>query len=181
MIYRGLSAISSGSVAALLALALSLCAPVASAGLYLGVAPTQFSIKASGGRTAPLAAGLSVGYEIDEHRIELGAMTGSKDDTLNQLSVEVVQVASLLYRYNSAPTNDFNIDIILGYSQVEIESDYPSVATVTDSLDGFSYGLGFEESFDNMRQLKLRAEYLQLYRSEDLTINTFTLGLRYVF
>lgn len=181
MIFRGLSAKTSVPGAASLVLALCLHAPAAHAGLYLGVSPTQLAVKSSDGEVTPLMGDFQIGYQMGAHKLELRSLKSSKDDTLNELTVDVPTANSVLYRYSSDPEDSFNFDITLSYSQIEIESTYQALAPVTEEYNGTGFGFGMEESLQSHKQLRLRFEYMRLYKSNSLSVDALALGVRYVF
>lgn len=159
----------------------SLITPCANADIYLAFAPAQIPIKTSTGSTKPLVADLRLGYEYDIHKFELAIMSSLKDDNLNELVTDISSATSLLYRYDLNAGSSLSIDFILGYSQINIESSYVQVEPFSETFEGISYGIGFEEAFKSIPKLKLKMDFIQLYRGNELKINTFSLGLRYVF
>ena len=155
--------------------------PAISAAPYaeLGIAVTQIRTKT--GSTTPLQADLRLGYALDVHKLELAIMPGIRDDNLNQLVTDVPLASALLYRYTATPKSSLKIDLILGYSQVEIASSYVNVPEFSEKFHGISYGIGLEEKLASLPQLKFKVDFMQLYRGDQLRINAFTAGFRYAF
>ena len=118
---------------------------------------------------------------MDVHKIELVLMSGVKDDNLNQLVTDIPIASSILYRFTANPRNSLHIDLILGYSQIEIESSYVDVPKFSGTFRGVSWGAGLEEALESIPQLKLKADFIQLYRGDGLKINSFNVGVRYEF
>ena len=77
--------------------------------------------------------------------------------------------------------NSLQINLILGYSQVEIESSYVDVPDFSETFRGISWGVGLEEALKSIPQLKFKADFIQLYRGDQLKINSFNVGIRYEF
>lgn len=166
---------------ALLALSLMLLPRVSIAELYLGVAPHRLTVKAAANKTRPTAVSLTIGYALSEHRFELIGNVSSSEDRLNQLRIDVPAYLSLAYRYLVNPESDVQFDVMLGASTIDIESEYPSIPTATESFEGLSYGFGIEEAIRSLPELKVRFEYTRLYDGETLDVESLSLGVRYVF
>jgi len=126
-------------------------------------------------------ADLSLGYAIEEHKFELVLMSGIKDDNLNQLVTDIPMASSLLYRYTVTPKHSLHLDLILGYSQVDIETSYLDAPGFTETFQGVSFGIGLEEALKSIPQLKFKIDFIQLYHGDQLKINSFNVGFRYVF
>jgi len=133
---------------------------------YFSLGVGQIKVDTDGGATKPFVADFRIGYEFDVHQFEVAIMSSVKDDSLNSLTVDVGSIKTHL---------------ILGYSQVDVDSTFPSAPDASEQFTGGSYGIGFEESFNSIRNLKIKVELMQLYRGDQLNINLFSLGLRYVF
>jgi len=164
-----------------LMLLIAFWAPLINAGTYIGLAPAMIQIKTDDGKTSPIMVNFNLGYAMDVHKLELSILSSISDDNLNQLVTDVPISTSLLYRYSLTPKSSFKMDFILGYSQVDITSSYINVPEFTETFSGVSFGLGFEEAFKSIPQLKMKMDIMQLYRGDDLRINTLLLGLRYEF
>ena len=157
------------------------CSPTGYAGVYMGLAMSLMDIRADTGSTRPVMADISLGYEMDVHKFELVVMSSIKDDNLNQLVTDIPVASSLLYRFTANPGNTLHLDLILGYSQVEIEASYVNVPGFSESYRGISYGIGLEEALKSIPQLKFKMDFIQLYRGDQLKINSYNVGFRYEF
>ena len=153
---------------------------IASAGVYVGFSPSLIEIDTPAATTRPLAAGIRLGYAASRHLIELAIMGGVKDDSLNQLTVELPSAQSVFYRYSLIKQSRIKVHFILGASHIEVKSSYQGADT-TDSFTGVSYGIGFEEALKSIPQLKLTFDWIQLYHGEQLDINATSFGIRYEF
>ncbi len=129
----------------------------------------------------PTIVDLRLGISRPKHQFELALMRSLSEDKVNRLRVETPAVVSLLWHYIPQQVSGLKVHTVLGVSRVEVEADYPGVADDRDEYSGISYGIGFEESFDNMPRLKVSVDLLQLYRGEDLEINSVNIGLHYEF
>jgi Outer membrane protein beta-barrel domain len=159
----------------------SFLSPAAVAGAYIGLAPALIKIKTDSGSTKPLLADIRLGYALDEHKIELAFMSSIKNDNLNQLVTDIPLATSMFYRYTTNPKGSLQIDLILGYSQVEIETTYVQAADFSETYQGVSFGIGLEEALKSLPQLKIKLDYIRLYRGDQLNIDSLTLGVRYEF
>ncbi|VAW57257.1 hypothetical protein MNBD_GAMMA07-1354 [hydrothermal vent metagenome] len=148
---------------------------------YFSLGVGQIKVDTDGGATKPFVADFRIGYEFDVHQFEVAIMSSVKDDSLNSLTVDVPLVSSVFYRYSPYQAGSIKTHLILGYSQVDVDSTFPSAPDASEQFTGGSYGIGFEESFNSIRNLKIKVELMQLYRGDQLNINLFSLGLRYVF
>lgn len=154
---------------------------LASAGGYLEISPSVISINTPTTVTRPLLVDLRLGYEKLEHQFELAVMTSVNDDNVNQLTIDVPSVVSAFYHYLPYPESRLKFSFILGVSRVEVESSFPGIAKSTDSFEGISYGIGFEEAFQSFPRLKLSLDWIQLYDGDQIDINAFSLGVHYDF
>lgn len=154
---------------------------IANADVHVGLGASFLKVDTDPGSTSPITAGLSLGYSIDAHMVELVLMTGVDDDNLNQLVTDIPAAGSLLYRFTVNPRDSFKINLVLGYSQIEVESTYVNVPTFSETFSGVSWGVGLEESLDSIPELSIRADFIQMYRGDDLTINSINVGVRYDF
>jgi hypothetical protein len=64
---------------------------------------------------------------------------------------------------------------------VDIKASYVDVPSFTESYSGVSFGIGLEESLKSIPRLKFKFDFLQLYRGDQLRLNTLNFGVRYVF
>ncbi len=151
------------------------------AGPYIGLAPAVIQIKTDAGKTRPVMADMRLGYALDAHRFELAVMTPVSDDNLNGLVTEVASSTSVFYRYTANLKSTLNIDFILGYSQTEIDAAYLQPPDFNETFTGLSFGIGFEEALKSIPQLKVKFDYIKLYRGDQLDIDAFSLGVRYEF
>jgi len=154
---------------------------IASEGTYISLAPAMVDVNTENASTRPTLIDVRLGYEFDEHQLELGIMSSLSDDSLNQLIVDVPSVNSIFYRYLPYDDTSIKINLILGVSQVEVESSYPNVPVSTETFDSVSFGIGFEEAFTSIPQLKLKLDILRLYHGDNMNINLLSLGVRYAF
>jgi len=148
---------------------------------YLSLAPGLMKVDTKDAATQPVVADLRFGYEYKQHLIELAVLTGIKEDELNQLTVEVPSASSIFYHYLPYHNNNLNLHLILGVSQVNIDYFYPNITDTSDTFEGLSFGIGLEEQFDSIPKLKLKIDWIQLYRGDDLNLNILSFGVRYVF
>jgi len=151
------------------------------AGVYIELSPSLLEIDTPSASTHPVMADLRLGYASLHHQLEIASMSGIRDDTLNQLVVESPSIKSVFYRYLPYPKDNVKVHLILGASQVDIEASYPGVTNSSDSFDSVSFGIGFEESFQSIPQLKMKFDWIRLYHGDQLNINATSLGLRYEF
>ncbi|MFV2005291.1 MAG: outer membrane beta-barrel protein [Gammaproteobacteria bacterium] len=155
--------------------------PGVHADVYAGLATTLIKIKTDAGSTSPVMADVRLGYTLDAHKLELAVMSSIRDDNLNQLVTDIPIATSLFYRYITNPRGRTHFELILGYSKVDIESSYIQVPSFTETFRGVSFGFGFEEALKSVPQLKFKIDFVQLYRGDQLNINSFTAGFNYAF
>lgn len=153
----------------------------ADAGFFIALAPSLTKIDTPSASTHPSLNDFRLGYEIPHHQLELAIMTSSSDDQLNQLTVDIPSVKSVFYRYITDSESDIKVHLIIGASQIEIESTYPGIPDSTDRFDGFSYGIGVEEALRSIPNLKIKLDWISLYDGDQIKINATSLGLRYEF
>lgn len=129
----------------------------------------------------PLIADLRLGYTESDHQFELAFMASVEDDEINLLEVGVPSVVSVFYHYIPSTHSSLKFHYILGASRVSIDSTIPGIANSSDDFNGVSYGIGFEESFESIPQLKVSVDLMQLYRGKQLDIYSTHLGVHYEF
>lgn len=150
-------------------------------GVYISLAPALIKIDTVNASTRPTLIDFRLGYEFNAHLVELAVMSSIDDDSLNQLTVDVPSVNSIFYHYLPYKDDSLKIHLIVGASQIEVDSSYPNIPDTTDTFEGASIGLGFEEAFTSIPELKLKMDIMRLYHGDDLNINFFSIGVRYVF
>ena len=155
--------------------------PIGYAGAYMGLTTSLMDIRTDTGSTRPITADISLGYAMEAHKFELVVMSSIKDDNLNQLDTDIPLASSLLYRFTTNPKKSLHLDLILGYSQVDVEASYVGVPGFTDTFRGVSFGVGLEEALKSIPQLKFKVDFIQLYRGDQLKINSYNVGFRYEF
>ncbi len=165
----------------LILLTLLLCSTSAKAGVYLQLSAAQMAVDTPAASTYPMLADVRLGYAIEGHQIELAAMTSYDDDSLNQLTVKAPLSSSILYHYIPRINSSLKLHLIIGASQVNIESSYPGTAGTDDNFSGISAGIGLQEAFKSIPQLKVSLQWIQLYRGRDLHISNTSLGIHYAF
>ena len=148
---------------------------------YISLAPAFAQIKTDNESTRPTLIDLRLGYEFNEHLLELAMMSSLTDDSLNQLTVDVPSVNSIFYRYIPYMNDSIKINLILGATQIDVDYSYPDIADTSDTFNGASFGIGFEEAFQSIPSLKLKLEVIRLYNGDELNINLLNIGVRYVF
>lgn len=159
-----------------------LCPSVAGAGFYAGGSVGRFDIDTPAASTHPGSEGIYLGYSLPPlHQFELVYMTSRSDDNLNQLTTEVNSVSSIFYRYLLDPTTHLKMHLILGASDIEINTAYQGGAVTTSDFSGFSYGVSFKEALQSIPRLSISFEWIKLYHGEDMDINTMNLGFIYEF
>lgn len=160
---------------------LVLLSPALNAGSYIELAPSLINVDTTFATTKPLMADIRLGYAMPQHQLELAIMSSLKDDSLHQLTVDVPLVVSVFYHYLPAMQSSIKLHLILGASSVDVDSSYPGTAGTSDNFYGVSYGIGFEESFSSIPQIKISLDWIQLYRGDELNINATSLGVHYEF
>ena len=162
-------------------LLLALFSSPLSADVYLELSAGTIDIDTTAATTRPLLIDVRLGYAVSGHQFELAVMSSIKDDSLNQLTVDVPLVVSVFYHYLPDIEGSLKLHFIVGASQVNVDSSYADIADSSDSLNGLSYGFGLEESFMSMPQLKVSLDWIQLYSGDRVKISSTSLGLHYVF
>jgi hypothetical protein len=153
----------------------------ADADIYLEAATGPIFIDTPSKNVRPVMLDLRVGLSRPKHQFELALMSSVNDDKINQLTVEVPKVVSLLWHYIPEQSSILKVHTILGASLVEIDADLPGLGSSDDEYYGVSFGIGFEERFESIPQLKLSVDLMNLYHGEDLDIFSATLGVHYDF
>jgi hypothetical protein len=149
--------------------------------LYFEAAAGPIFIDTPSKNVQPVVLDLRLGLSRPKHQFELALMSSVNDDKVNQLTVEVPKVVSLLWHFIPEQSSTLKVHTILGASLIEIDADLPGLGSSDDEYYGVSFGLGFEERFKSIPQLKLSADLMTLYLGEDLEIFTATLGVHYDF
>lgn len=153
----------------------------AHAGIYVALAPAQIKIITPAASSKPSVMDFRLGYSYQSHQLEIVSMSSLQEDDVNQLITDVPSVQSIFYRYSSSTQEQIVSYFIIGSSQLEITSQYPGVAEFTETFQGVSVGIGFEEAFQSIPQLKIKLDWIRLYSGDQLDVNAINLGLRYAF
>ena len=162
-------------------ISLSLFSSPLSAEVYVELSPGVIDIDTSAATTRPIILDARIGFSHPMYQLELAVMTSVKDDSLNELTVDIPSVVSVFFHYIPFVHDSLKLHLIAGASQVKVDSSYANIANSSDSFYGVSYGVGLEESFESMPQLKLSLDWIQLYSGDQLDISSTSLGVHYVF
>ena len=108
-------------------------------------------------------------------------MNSIGDDQLNELTIDIPSVQAVFYRYISSSQSGIQVHLVIGYSQLEVVASYPGVPDSTDKFEGLSYGIGLEEAFHSVPNLKFKLDWVTLYNGDQVEITATSLGLRYEF
>ena len=151
------------------------------AGIYMALAPAQIKIATPTTDSNPLLVDVRLGYTYQSHQLELVSMNSLQANNINQLIIDVPTVQAIFYRYSSIPQARIVSYLIIGASRLDITAQYPNVIKTTETYHGVSVGIGFEEAFQSIPQLKMKLDWIRLYSGDQLNIDAVNLGLRYAF
>lgn len=148
---------------------------------YISLAPAQIEIVTRADTPKPVMIDFRLGYTHQAHQLELLAMKSTQAGNINLLNIDAPSVRAILYRYSSTPYGSLKNYLILGASRVDIIASYPGSDNIAETYTGASFGIGFEEAFRSIPQLKMKFDWIKLYKGRELDINTINMGLRYEF
>lgn len=148
---------------------------------YLELSTGLIFVSTPADTARPTLLDLRLGYATADHQLELALMTSVKEGSVNQLDVDVPSIVSVLYHYIPETRSSLKFHAVLGASWIEVESSFPGFTNPADEFYGVSYGIGFEEHFESIPQLKISIDFMQLYRGDQLDIYTTNWGVHYEF
>ena len=154
---------------------------VSASGLFVDLSYVGTSISIADQEFQPALTQLGLGWQFTERfSVEVLQATSDSDDQVLTVTSEVESMSTVLLRYGSPVNSDVNAYVIAGYTELNLLMNGASLQT-NENYSGNSWGFGFEERLSNDGGLRLRFDYINHYRQGELTVNSYQLGLRYVF
>jgi len=156
--------------------------PAVASDVYMNIAGAQTIIDTDAGKAKPFIGEMKLGYEFTPNfAIEVQYGAGTDKDKLDSQEYEVNSLGAAFLRFSSSGSfSDVRLYLLLGYSQIDMQVTTGGVA-VSDTYEGFSYGVGAEEFLKSVPNLAFVAEYVRYYDRDELNIDAITLGVRYKF
>lgn len=156
--------------------------PAVASDFYMNIAGAQTIIETDAGKAKPFIGAMKLGYEFTPNfafEVQYGA--GTDKDQLDNQEYEINSLAAAFLRFSSSGSySDVRLYLLLGYSQFDMQVTAAGT-TVSDTYDGFSYGVGAEEFLKSVPNLAFVAEYVWYYDRDELSVDAITLGIRYKF
>lgn len=150
-------------------------------GIIVDVAYVETNILIADQKYKPSLLQSGIGWQFtDRFSITLSQATTDSDDTVLTVTADVASMSSVMLRYGSPVNSDVNVYVMAGYTELNLLMNGSTFQT-DENYASNSWGFGFEERIMNDSDLRLHLDYINHYGEGELTVNSFQLGLRYVF
>ena len=161
--------------------AASLTTPVHAA-FYTDLSVEYQNMEIEGQKLNPLTARIKLGAPFSrELGVEASYATSIRDDEINGLKLESEETMGLYARYNSPDAfGGMTVFLLAGYAWTTIKTS-GLYAIPEQDFESFSWGAGVEERSRGARNLRYTFQFTRYYDNDGLTIDGFSLGLRYDF
>ena len=162
-------------------LVISMAMPVQAA-YYTDVSVEYQNMDIEGQTLNPLTARIKLGMPFSrEVGIEASYAGSIRDDEVNGLKLESEEIMGVYGRYNSPDAfGGMTVFLLAGYAWTTIKTS-GLYAIPEQKFESFSWGAGIEERSRGARSLKYTFQFTRYYDNDGLTIDGYSLGLRYDF
>ena len=152
------------------------------AAFYTDLSVEYQNVKIEGQKLNPLTARIKLGVPYSrELGVEASYAGSIRDDEVNGLKLESEETMGLYARYNSPDAyGGMTIYLIAGYAWTTIKTS-GLYAIPEQDFESFSWGAGIEERSKGARSMRYTFQFTRYYDNDGLTIDGFSLGLRYDF
>jgi len=138
-------------------------------------------IKLKAGNYSLIATGMKAGFYITPKiSFEVLFAKGYKEDSINELTVDLKSRNSYFFRWGSDYHRPIRAYLSMGQSNTNISYTRKG-NTSEDQLSDFSWGVGAEERIRMWPGSFLNFEYTRHYSNFDQTYTSISMGLRYEF
>jgi len=159
----------------------TLATPVHAA-FYTDVSVEYQNVKIEDQKLNPLTARIKLGVPYSrELGVEASYAGSIREDEVNGLKLESEETMGLYARYNSPDAyGGMTIYLLAGYAWTTIKTS-GLYAIPAQDFESFSWGAGIEERAKGARSMRYTFQFTRYYDNDGLTIDGFSLGLRYDF
>ena len=159
----------------------SIAMPVHAA-YYTDVSVEYQNVDVDGTELNPLSARIKLGVPFSrELGVEASYAAAIRDDEVNGLKLESDEILGLYTRYNSPDAyGGMTVFLLAGYAWTTIKTT-GAYAIPNQKFEGFSWGAGIEERSKGAKSLRYTFQYTRYYDNDGLSIDGYSLGLRYDF
>jgi len=150
-------------------------------GLFVDVAYTGASVLIADQEFKPTMVQMGIGWQFtDRFAVQVSQASAESEDNVATVTTEIETMSSLMFRYGSPVNSDVNVYVMAGYSDFDLLTT-GSTFSSTDNFSGGSWGVGFEERLKKDSNFRLHFDYVIHYNQDELKVESYQLGMRYVF
>jgi len=150
-------------------------------GLFVDVAYVGSNVQIAEQEFKPTLLQLGLGWQFtDRFSLELLQASAESEDSVASVDVEIESMSTVLLRYGSPVSGTVNVYVMLGHSDFDLATTASSFQS-NENFAGTSWGFGFEERLSQGSDMRLHFDYIVHYGEDELEVDSFQLGLRYVF
>lgn len=129
----------------------------------------------------PTLLQLGIGWQFtNRFSIELMQASSESEDNVATVEADITTMSSVLLRYGSPVSGNVNVYMMAGYSDLNLTMSGVTVNS-DENYAGTSWGFGFEERASTGSNFRLHFDYLIHYNQDELRVESYQLGMRYVF
>ncbi|WP_455209526.1 outer membrane beta-barrel protein [Kaarinaea lacus] len=152
------------------------------AAYYTDLSVEYLNVDVDGKKLHPWNGKFKLGIPLSrELALEAHYATSIQDDDINGLKLEVSENKAVYARYQSSDSySGMIIYLIAGYAWTTIETS-GLYSIPEQDFESFSWGIGIEERSLTVRNMGYSFQYSRYYDNDGLTVEGFSLGVRYDF
>lgn len=150
-------------------------------GLFVDASYIASSVQIAEQEFKPTLLQVGIGWQFtDRFAVEISQASAEAEDNVATVTSEIETMSSVMFRYGSPVNSDVNVYVMGGYSDLDLKTTGNTFSS-TENFSGNSWGVGFEERLSKKSNFRLHFDYLIHYNQDELKVESYQLGMRYVF
>jgi len=150
-------------------------------GLFADVSYVGSSVLIAEQEFKPTLLQVGIGWQFtDRFAVQVSQASAESDDNVATVTSEIETMSSVMFRYGSPINGDVNVYVMGGHTDFDLKTTGNTLSS-TENFAGSSWGVGFEERLSKNSDFRLHFDYVIHYNQDELKVESYQLGIRYVF
>ena len=129
----------------------------------------------------PTLLQVGIGWQFtDRFAMQISQASAESEDNVATVTSEIETMSSVMFRYGSPVNSDVNVYVMGGHADFDLKTTGNTLSS-TENFSGTSWGVGFEERASKNSDFRLHFDYVVHYNQDELKVESYQLGMRYVF
>jgi len=150
-------------------------------GLFADVSYVGSSVLIADQEFKPTMLQLGLGWQFtDRFAVQVLQASSESEDNVGTVTSEIESMSSIMFRYGSPVNSNVNVYVMGGHADFDLKTTGNTLSS-TENFSGSSWGVGFEERASKNSDFRLHFDYVVHYNQDELKVESYQLGMRYVF